>query len=111
MYLVEIEGFVQKNQLSSENLKNEHIHPHVMELSMLGAYVGMVMVLIAFATETRGIVSSRSFSYLLLMAVGEILLTVRASLTGEWPFAVLGAIWAAFAVWSILKPPKVLNVA
>jgi hypothetical protein len=39
------------------------------------------------------------------MAIGEALLTVRASVTGEWPFAVLGAIWAAFAVWSILKPP------
>jgi len=78
-----------------------------MELSMLGAYVGMVMVLLAFATETRGIVSSRSFPYLLLMAMGEILLTIRASLTGEWPFAVLGAIWAVFAIWSILKPPKV----
>jgi len=38
--------------------------------------------------------------------VGEILLTVRASVTGEWPFAVLGAIWAAFAAWSILKPPE-----
>ncbi len=82
-----------------------------MELSMLGAYVGMAMVLIAFATETRSIVSSRSFLYLLLMAVGEILLTVRASLTGEWPFAVLGAFWAAFAVWSIVKPPKVHNEA
>lgn len=73
---------------------------------MAGAYVGMLMVLIAFATETRGVLSSRSMPYLVLMAVGEILLTVRASVTGEWPFAVLGAIWAAFAVWSILKPPS-----
>jgi hypothetical protein len=72
---------------------------------MAGAYVGMLMVLIAFATETRGVLSSRSMPYLVLMAVGEALLTVRASVTGEWPFAVLGAIWAAFAVWSILKPP------
>lgn len=109
MHRDKIERFVQKIRSCSEKLKNVQTHPYVMELSMLGAYVGMVMVLIAFATETRGIVSSRSFSYLLLMAVGEILLTIRASLTGEWPFAVLGAIWAAFAVWSILKPPKVLN--
>ena len=73
---------------------------------MIGAYVGMFMVLAAFATETRGIISSRSFNYLVLMAVGELLLTLRAYVTGEWPFAVLGGVWAAFAIYSILQPPK-----
>ena len=68
---------------------------------MIGAYVGMLMVLAAFATETRGLISSRSFSYLVLMAIGEILLTLRAYVTGEWPFAVLGAVWALFAIYSI----------
>jgi|TARA_B100001094_G_scaffold180269_1_gene174607 hypothetical protein len=76
-----------------------------MEPTMIGAYVGMVMVLIAFATETRGIISSRSFNYLVLMAIGELLLTVRAYVTGEWPFAVLGGVWAAFAIYSIIQPP------
>ena len=73
---------------------------------MIGAYVGMLMVLAAFAAETRGIVSSRSFNYLILMAIGEVLLTVRAYVTNEWPFAVLGGIWAAFAAYSIMKPPS-----
>ena len=74
---------------------------------MIGAYVGMLMVLAAFAAETRGIISSRSLNYLLLMAIGEILLTLRAYVTGEWPFAVLGAVWAAFAIYSIMNPaPK-----
>jgi len=77
-----------------------------MEPTMIGAYVGMLMVLAAFAAETRGIVSSRSFNYLILMAIGEALLTVRAYVTNEWPFAVLGGIWAAFAAYSIMKPPK-----
>tara|TARA_B100000029_G_scaffold174884_1_gene171772 strand:- start:216 stop:455 length:240 start_codon:yes stop_codon:yes gene_type:complete len=77
-----------------------------MELTMVGAYVGMVMVLFAFATETRGLISSRSFSYLVLMAIGEILLTLRAYVTGEWPFAVLGAVWALFAIYSIIQPPN-----
>ena len=75
------------------------------EISMVGAYIGMAMVLLAFVTETRGLLSSRSVTYLMLMGVGEILLTIRASITGEWPFAVLGAIWALFALWSIFKPP------
>ncbi len=77
-----------------------------MEPTMIGAYVGMLMVLAAFAAETRGIVSSRSFNYLVLMAIGEALLTVRAYVTNEWPFAVLGGIWAAFAAYSIMKPPE-----
>ena len=53
-----------------------------MEPTMIGAYAGMFMVLAAFAAETRGIISSRSFNYLLLMAIGEALLTVRAYVTG-----------------------------
>lgn len=77
-----------------------------MELTMIGAYVGMFMVLAAFAAETRGILSSRSFNYLILMAIGEVLLTVRAYITGEWPFAILGGIWAVFAAYSIMKPPQ-----
>ncbi|HJM67001.1 MAG TPA: hypothetical protein QF555_05600 [Candidatus Thalassarchaeaceae archaeon] len=77
-----------------------------MDATMIGAYIGMAMVLIAFITETRGVLSSRSMTYLVLMAVGEGLLTLRAYVTGEWPFAVLGAIWAAFAVFSILQPPN-----
>ena len=76
-----------------------------METTMIGAYAGMVIVLAAFSAETRGIVSSRSFTYLILMAIGEALLTIRAYVTGEWPFAVLGGIWAAFAIYSILQPP------
>ena len=76
-----------------------------MEGTMIGAYVGMFMVLAAFAAETRNMMSSKSLNYLLLMAIGEALLTLRAYVTGEWPFAILGGIWALFAVYSIAKPP------
>ena len=61
-----------------------------MEVTMIGAYIGMFMVLAAFAAETRNIMSSRSLTYLLLMVIGEALLTLRAYVTGEWPFAILG---------------------
>ena len=80
-----------------------------LELTMVGAYLGMVLVLAAFAFETRAIISSRSFAYLTSMGIGELLLTVRATVTGEWPFAVLGAIWAAFAFYSILRPVRSQN--
>jgi len=76
-----------------------------MEATMIGAYLGMIMVLAAFAAETRNVISSRSLIYLLLMAIGEALLTLRAYVTGEWPFAILGGIWALFAVYSIANPP------
>ena len=76
-----------------------------MEATMIGAYIGMIMVLAAFAAETRNVISSRSLVYLLLMAIGEALLTLRAYVTGEWPFAILGGIWALFAVYSIANPP------
>ena len=76
-----------------------------MEVTMIGAYIGMFMVLAAFAAETRNIMSSRTLTYLLLMAIGEALLTLRAYVTGEWPFAILGGIWVLFAAYSILKPP------
>ena len=63
-----------------------------MEATMIGAYIGMFMVLAAFAAETRNVMSSRSLTYLLLMAIGEALLTLRAYVTGEWP----SQYWAVF---------------
>ena len=71
---------------------------------MIGAYVGMVIVVVAFALETRGLVSSRSSAYLAGMALGQILLGIRAFDTGEWPFAVLAAVWAAVALLAIARP-------
>ena len=75
-----------------------------MEWTMVGAYIGMSMVVIAFALETRGRVSSRSTLYLASMAVGQILLGVRAYYTGEWPFVFLSIIWAGVALLAIAKP-------
>ncbi len=80
-----------------------------MELTMGAAYLGMFFVLAAFALETRAIISSRSLIYLISMGIGELLLTIRATVTGEWPFAVLGAIWAAFAFYSIIRPVSIEN--
>jgi|AP95_1055475.scaffolds.fasta_scaffold02797_4 uncharacterized membrane protein len=75
-----------------------------MDWTMLGAYIGMSMVVIAFSLETRGQVSSRSVVYLTSMAVGQILLGARAYDTGEWPFVVLSIIWAGVALLAIVKP-------
>ena len=37
------------------------------------------------------------------------MLTIRAGVTGEWPFAILGAIWAVFALYSVIRPIKVAD--
>ena len=57
----------------------------------------MILVLAAFIFETRVLLSSRSLLYLYSMGIGETMLTIRAGVTGEWPIAILGAIWAVFA--------------
>ena len=75
-----------------------------MEYTMMGAYAGMILVLIAFGLETRGVLSSRSLGYLFAMASGQIMLGIRAYDTGEWPFAVLSAIWAAIAILAVARP-------
>jgi len=75
-----------------------------LELTMIGAIIGMVIVVSAFALETQAKVSSRSIAYLAGMALGQILLGIRAYDTGEWPFAVLSAVWAGVAFLAILKP-------
>jgi len=75
-----------------------------MQYTMMGAYCGMFVVITAFALETRGQISSRSIGYLAGMALGQILLGIRAWHTGEWPFAILAAIWAGIALLAIAKP-------
>ncbi len=71
---------------------------------MAGAYLGMTLIVAAFWLETRGRISSRSLGYLGAMMAGQLLLGIRATVTGEWPFAVLAAVWAAIALAGILRP-------
>ena len=70
------------------------------------AYAGMILILSAFVLETRGILQSKEFPYLALMALGSGLLAVRAYLIGEWAFLILEVAWFAAAllgVWSLIK--------
>ena len=70
------------------------------------AYAGMILILSAFVLETRGILQSKEFPYLALMALGSGLLAVRAYLIDEWAFLILEVAWFATAllgVWSLIK--------
>ena len=55
----------------------------------LVAYLGMIMILSAFFLETRGILNSKEFPYLILMALGSGLLAVRAYLIDQSDFFLL----------------------
>ena len=68
------------------------------------AYIGMMLILSAFFLETRDILNSKKWPYLILMALGSGLLAVRAYLIDEWAFFILEIAWFAAAIlglWSI----------
>ena len=74
-----------------------------MDITMLGAYVGMVMIIAAFGLEVNDRLSSKSAAYLLLMGFGQILLGVRAMMTEEWPFFALAMVWGGFAAFGLFR--------
>ena len=74
-----------------------------MEVTMIGAYLGMVMIITAFGLEVSDRMSSKSATYLLLMGTGQILLGVRAMMTEEWPFFALAMVWGAFAALGLFR--------
>ena len=76
----------------------------MLETTMYGAYLGMALILAAFALETRGKISSRAPAYLWIMAIGQILLGIRAGVTQEWPFVALSIVWVGFAFYAIFFP-------
>ena len=70
------------------------------------AYAGMILILSAFLLETRDILNSKEWPYLVLMALGSGLLAVRAYLIDEWAIFILEVAWfaaAALGLWSITK--------
>ena len=76
------------------------------------AYAGMILILSAFFLETRDILNSKEWPYLVLMALGSGLLAVRAYLIDEWAFFILEVAWfaaAALGLWSITKANRDLS--
>ena len=74
-----------------------------MDITMIGAYLGMVMIITAFGLEVSDRMSSKSAAYLLLMGIGQILLGVRAMMTEEWPFFALAMVWGGFAALGLFR--------
>jgi hypothetical protein len=80
--------------------------PAFTSVSAAMAYVGMVLILLAFFLETRGKLDSRGRLYLGLMVLGSAFLAVRAAHVREWAFLVLEAAWCVAAAWALWRPTR-----
>ena len=81
-------------------------------LSEVTAFLGMILILGAFFLETRNLVDSKNWIYLIMMALGSGLLAIRAWLIDEWAFLVLEVVWciaALSALYNITKKPLLGN--
>lgn len=81
-------------------------------LSEVIAYLGMMLILGAFFLETRDLVDSKNWIYLVMMALGSGLLSIRAWLIDEWAFLVLEVVWclaALSALGKTMKKPILVN--
>ena len=70
------------------------------------AAVGAVLVLLAFWLVSTERVRAEQPSYQLLNLVGAALLATGAVMTESRAFVALNSIWAAVALWSLVKPRR-----
>ena len=80
-------------------------------LSEVIAYLGMMLILGAFFLETRDLVDSKNWIYLVMMALGSGLLSIRAWLIDEWAFLVLEVVWCLAALSALGKTMKKTDIS
>ena len=80
-------------------------------LSEIIAYLGMMLILGAFFLETRDLVDSKHWIYLVMMALGSGLLSIRAWLIDEWAFLVLEVVWCLAALSALGKTMKKTDIS
>ena len=75
-------------------------------LTEITAYLGMILILGAFFLETRNLIDSKNWIYLIMMALGSGLLAIRAWLIDELAFLVLEVVWCLAALSALYKTTK-----
>lgn len=65
--------------------------------------VGMLLLVVAYVANQRGVVSADSRRYLLANAVGAGMLAAYSAKIDEWVFVVLEAFWCFAAVWTLAQ--------
>ena len=67
--------------------------------------IGAVGILLAFWLLQTGRTDASQRSYQLLNLVGAGLLATAALMIEKWAFVVLNTVWAAVALWALVRPP------
>ena len=65
---------------------------------------GAAGILIAFWALQTGRMTADQRSYQVLNLVGAGLLAAAAAMSAKWAFVVLNTVWAAVALWALLRP-------
>jgi hypothetical protein len=65
--------------------------------------VGAIGILIPFAANQFGRMTTTSYVYLWLNAIGSALLAVLAAIDSQWGFLMLETVWAFVSLWSIVS--------
>ena len=65
--------------------------------------MGALCVLAGFTAAQVGVLSTESWSYLLLNLAGSAILTVLAGLDRQYGFLLLEAVWALVSAWGLLR--------
>ena len=64
---------------------------------------GAALILIAFVSAQRQVIDVTSWSYLVLNAVGSVILAINALLDLQWGFVLLETVWAFFSFLGIAR--------
>lgn len=77
-----------------------------MKLSDILASAGVVILLIAFLLNLYKRLPAQSYAYTFMNFLGALLCCISSILIRFYPFIILEAVWASFALVSLFKVPR-----
>ena len=72
-------------------------------MDQLVQVIGALLILSAFAAAQFGAMDPHSRIYLVLNAVGSLILAVLAWEERQWGFLLLETVWAAVSLWGLVQ--------